>query len=296
MSRVVLSFLGLVWICSCTHSPDISDPPTGGPVDFQSAWSPAESLIAYTHAAQTIDELARGQFQIYIYNAYTGDTTFVGAGMQPSWSPRGDTLLFAQAGQLILYDVATGLSATVPLSGPCANPSWSPSGAQIAFETNQGDPLGARAIWVAQSDGTDARDISTHGTGEWLAPSWSPSGTAIVHSRFVLGTQASELFIMAAGGTTIRRLTNDDATDQDPAWSPGGNEVAWTRVNASGAFGVYVQDTSSAGRRLVFADSRDPSWHPSGDSLAFSRSSTSGRGLVLWIGSGDGSSARQVTR
>src|SRR6185503_1731729 len=39
------------------------------------------------------------------------------------------------------------------------NPSWSPSGAEIAFERNNG----LRSdIWIAQTDGTNLRQLTTH--------------------------------------------------------------------------------------------------------------------------------------
>ena len=49
-------------------------------------------------------------------------------------------------------------------------------------------------------------------------PAWSPQGTHLV---FVSERDGNpEIYLMAADGSNLRRLTDNTADDSEPAWSP----------------------------------------------------------------------------
>jgi WD40 repeat protein len=56
-------------------------------------------------------------------------------------------------------------------------------------------------------------------------PTWSPDGKQIVFTGYDGGL--SDLFIINADGTDMRRLTNDKYADLQPAWSPDGKTIAF---------------------------------------------------------------------
>lgn len=266
----VAALLVLAAACGTSTTRPIDDPVSRA-VEIQPAWAPTESLIAYTHLAQTVEEMARGRLQIFIRNLNSGETTFVAPGSSPTWSPGGDSLVFTDVhgGRLYVADLATG--QVTPFTGiaPCASPAWFPGRARIAFVTIQLDPRGAPVIWTIGANGAGVRDITEPDAEEWGDPSWSPGGDSIVHYRYLTSLASSELFIMAADGSGGRQLTFDNARNGDPAWNPAGGSIAWARFPASGPYGIHVYDLATGQASEVIEGGEDPSWSPRGDSLAF---------------------------
>ena len=79
-------------------------------------------------------------------------------------------------------------------------------------------------------------------------------------------SSGGDIYTINTDGTNLTRLTNG----LDPAWSPDGSQVAFTRwYNTEG--GVYVINADGSGERLVFADpqAKAPAWSPDGTSIAF---------------------------
>ncbi|MBU1701266.1 MAG: DPP IV N-terminal domain-containing protein [Candidatus Eisenbacteria bacterium] len=77
---------------------------------------------------------------------------------------------------------------------------------------------------------------------------------------------------------TVIQLTSDPADERDPAWSPDGSRIAFSRDSAS----VYnsglwiISPTGGAATKIVPATgiARSPSWSSGGDQIAFSRNNT----------------------
>ncbi len=63
-------------------------------------------------------------------------------------------------------------------------------------------------------------------------PSWSPDGKQLVFTGYVGGF--SDLFIVNADGSGLKRLTNDRYADLHPAWSPDGKSIAFTTDRGPG--------------------------------------------------------------
>ncbi len=81
---------------------------------------------------------------------------------------------------------------------------------------------------------------------------------------------------MNADGSGVEvRLT--DGNDQDPAWSPDGGSIAFTR-SRFGNTGVYVMNTDGSAvmraqhdETISYLSTSDPTWSPDGTKLAFVR-------------------------
>ena len=200
----------------------------------------------------------------------------------PDWSPDGLTIACRGPNARIhRIDVAT--RATTPI-GPagCFFPSWSPAGDMIAFDTSIGDPRGAHAIWLMRADGSDARDISTHGTGEWRDPDWGPDGRRMLIQRYVPGRSGPEIWTMDTSGTPLARLTDDAAYVECPVWSADGRAIAWTRSQGGVSEIWAVLPGPPVQRRVV--EGRDPSWSPDGRRVAFTRAGGDGRTRLFVVG------------
>ena len=101
-------------------------------------------------------------------------------------------------------------------------PAWSPGGSRIAFDrVRDGD----FDIYVMNADGTGLVQL-THDRGVDARPAWSPDGRSIVfHSTRDHPGNASaddlrfqDLYIMAADGSNVRRLTSNRYFDGHPNW------------------------------------------------------------------------------
>ncbi len=94
-----------------------------------------------------------------------------------SWSPDGDTILFAGAGVLYTVSVDDGTVDRIRLArrGAGFDPVWSPNGKKIAFGffargTSQSD------IWIARIDGSGMRPVTRTQRSEHF-PDWGPHPT-----------------------------------------------------------------------------------------------------------------------
>lgn len=98
-------------------------------------------------------------------------------------------------------------------------------------------------------------------------PDWSPSGRNLV---FVSESSAGigELYIVAADGTGLRKLTSDPARYENPAWSPGGDWIAFEK-GKNDDWGLYLVRPDGSGLRRVEGENLfHPSWSPDGERLA----------------------------
>jgi TolB protein len=83
------------------------------------------------------------------------------------------------------------------------NPSHSPDGAQILFESNL-DGEETLDLYVMQADGGGLALLRE----DAQSPVWSPDGTQILFISAVDGDL--ELYVMNPDGTEVRQLTHDD--------------------------------------------------------------------------------------
>ena len=266
--------------------------PTARLVDRQPAWSPDGNMIAYTHAAQTAAEALDGVEQIWFLDVRTRQKHFAAIGSQPAWSPDGTRLAFVRNRKLHVMEVS--VLAPTPIAGvtDCFGPSWSPDGTRIAFASSYGDPRG-RVIWVIRADGSDLRDISAHGTGEWLEPAWSPNGSQILHIRYLAGVHGAELFVMDTTGANPSRLTTNSDPDADPSWSPDGNEIARTVTRSDAA--IWIMNVDGSNDREIARGGSDPTWSPDGQQIAFKKMDPSTNAITLWRMERTGANQTQLT-
>ena len=99
------------------------------------------------------------------------------------------------------------------LGGICYDPVWSPEGWRIAFVSQES---GSDDIWVINTDGRGARNI-TGNSWEWdKHPSWSPDGQRLVFWSNREGRK--QIYTMDANGNNVRNISNTDWEEYDPIW------------------------------------------------------------------------------
>lgn len=159
-------------------------------------------------------------------------------------SPDGRTILFDMLGDIYALDIRGG-EARPLLTGEAfeTQPVFSPDGTRIAFIS---DRSGAPNLWIADSDGGNARRLSDDtGPALYTSPAWSADGAAVFVSRTVHPILAFELFRYDLPGGGKTQVTKA---------SPSGNERHDDRVNVLGA------TASPDGRYLYYARKEGTLW------------------------------------
>ena len=252
------------------------------------AWSPDRTLIAYVGTGDAVEEDPRAQ-EIYVMRSdgseprrLTNDRV---PDSTPDWSPDGERIAFSTAGpqgrgRVIAVMNADGQERVEVTQLPDtrnvvvdSQPDWSPDGSLIAFTRTTYN--------VAGESRTDIYTVSPTGDDERLLvedaaePAWSPDGGRIAFTtvRDLFGltcfqecSAAREIYVAAADGTDLRRLTESEAADISPAWSPNGDRIAFTSDRSNPAAHeneIYVMDADGGDvQRLTTNDVSDlePAW------------------------------------
>ncbi len=113
------------------------------------------------------------------------------------------------------------------------SPQYSPDGAKIAFRS---DRSGANEIWVSDSNGAHAVQLTRFRGPLTGSPHWSPDGTWIAFDSRPVGN--GDIFVVPAGGGAARRITFDRADDVTPSWSNDGRWIYFAS-NRTGAYEVW---------------------------------------------------------
>jgi len=146
------------------------------------------------------------------------------AGWDPTWSPDGQSILFASdvGGTVQLYSSlldGTNLHRISALPSMRGRSDWSPDGKYIA--TYAGEAWKHEA-YIMDANGLNARVISPVG-GNSQGPSFSPDGQWIAFTAYFdhYGDEnGCEIYILRVDGSDLRRLTNNDYCDYQPRWGP----------------------------------------------------------------------------
>ncbi len=117
------------------------------------------------------------------------------------------------------------------------------------------------APWVRISVDVVSLPVVGHETTGVPRPQPSPQGTILFQDR-----PGGTIYLIRADGSGLQRVT----TGLDPAWSPDGRQIAFTRWRSEGD-GVFVRDLRSGEERLVVRANkpRSPTWTRDGRALIF---------------------------
>jgi Tol biopolymer transport system component len=181
------------------------------------------------------------------------DATFTlteGTWMSVDVSPDGTTLAFDLLGDIYVMP-ATGGAARAILDGPAMqrSPLFSRDGRRLLFLS---DASGADNVWIANPDGSAARQVTRETVDGVTGPAWGPDEQAVVAARMesvVSKLHSSEIRLYDLRGGSGRVLVETPANQEnvhEAEVSPDGRYLYYTeKISAPGASVVYI-DASHA--------------------------------------------------
>jgi Tol biopolymer transport system component len=199
---------------------------------------------------------------------------------EPRWSPDGRRIAFTRSSSPSIFVVDVG-NHRETVVGDGSSPAWV-GGNRLAFVTTAG-------ISVARWDGSERRVAIRAPFGVWYHDLWSlPRGGGVAFRR---ETEDYGGNLYTFSGKT-HRLTAPGIRAVDPAASPNGRRVAFTRVRPEGNHVIGVVGSDGRGVRTLthnrYGWDYQPSWSPDGKRVLFVRAHSYSDGSLYVVGARGG--------
>jgi serine/threonine protein kinase/WD40 repeat protein len=129
--------------------------------------------------------------------------------------------------------IVTGPAPVIASTRTDTSPRFSPDGKRMVFAS---DRSGYLEIWVSNSDGSNATQLTTLASTRSGSPSWSPDNQKIVFDSLASGN--NDIWMVNAEGGSTKRLTMEPSNDARPSWSRDGRWI-YFRSDRSGAVQIW---------------------------------------------------------
>lgn len=221
-----------------------------------------------------------GKFNIYTINVASEEIiqrSFTEEFVEnPFWSPDGKSIIFTgkvltdntfYEEQVFIVDIESDEINQITSGSQNIAPSWSPGGKELAFLSSRD------GSWAIYTMGIDGSNLTKHtdGLGYIDQPFWSPDGEAVILADRENIVADSEIIRIVLGQFGYQNITQNDADDLDPSWSPDGTKIAYVS-DREGNYEIYIMGADGSNpTRITFTDEWEslPRWSPDGTKIAF---------------------------
>ena len=214
------------------------------------------SLIVLVFVLLSAHVLAADEEEQWDVNAPPGEAhtitidTRTGTWMSLDVSPDGRSIAFDLLGDIYILPIQGGEATAINTGLSWSmQPRFSPDGSEIVYTS---DADGADNIWIMETDGSNARAVTSEKFRLLNNPSWSPDGTYIAarkHYTTVRSLGTGEIWIYHRnGGSGVAVVEKPDEKHQkelgEPAFSPDGRYIYFSVDTTPGVEFVYAQDSN----------------------------------------------------
>jgi TolB protein len=151
-------------------------------------------------------------------------------------------------------------------------PTLSPDGQWVVFESHALDTEGDGAIFKVRADGTELTQL-TDGRGDDRQPNWSPAGDLILFQSHLRVAGNVDIFVMDPAGGSLRNVTSSPSEETDASFSPDGRRIVYSSdeggLDSASLFVLPVDGGTPT--RISSSNGYDgaPSWSHDGSTIAF---------------------------
>ncbi len=188
-----------------------------------------------------------------------------GTNLAVAVSPDRKWLVLDLQGTLFMLPSTGGTAKAITDNlGDCRQPSWSPDGNTIVFQSYRD---GGWHLWRIDKDGRNMRQL-TFGIYDDREPQWSQDGKRILFSSDRNNNYDS--WEMDLATETFKALTRDPRNDYNPAYAPDGKTISFVSER-SGKPAIYVrtEDGSESEVAVGQASTAAPSFSPDGKQIIY---------------------------
>jgi Tol biopolymer transport system component len=233
--------------------------------DLNPAWSPDGSLIAF-------ESDRSGNYDIWAIPASGGIpvqiTTNAADDHHPTWFPDGSLIAFHsdRSGNTDIWTIPASGGIAVQITASTyteVEPAWSPDGSTIAYVAHYDPHILNDHIWLVPSAGGVPTQLTT---AEEANPDWSPDGSRIAFTK--TAPALPEIYTIPVEGGLATSVTGGEGFEGGPAWSPGGDEIAYhcdppKPVGEPSNYDIYAVPSGGGPRRRITddpAEDKHPDW------------------------------------
>ena len=194
-----------------------------------------------------------------------------GMNLLPGLSPDFQTVAYTsyKRGKPEIFSQRVYGTATPVVTGGrmATGVAFSPDAKRIAYSLADGE---SAQIWVAQADGSNARQLTNTPFFINSSPTFSPDGKRLAFVSSRSGTP--QVYVMPSEGGEATRLTFQGNYNQTPDWSPRGDLIAFTARDERNAFDIFTVNVET--KKIVRltqdqANNEEPSFSPNGRLVLF---------------------------
>ena len=179
--------------------------------------------------------------------------------------------------QIFLADIPSG--ATVPLTnlpGGACQPTWSPDGKRIVFTSpclSRDETFKNSSLYIMDADGTDMTPLISEPGGDF-DPAFAPDGKRLAFVSFRNGRSQIFIYDFASGSTTALPNPSSDVEEvRFPAWSPFGNQIAFSAKRYN-VYQIWVMSDNGQGQQQIVRSGQEywdlhPAWSLDGETILF---------------------------